>query len=59
MARKTTELIDNRGGLNHRPQNGVAIVPLDRESLCRVPFEGVGPLPTDEANAGWCGAVRL
>ena len=21
MARKTTELIDNRGGLNHRPQN--------------------------------------
>ncbi len=24
-----------------------------------VSVEGVGPLPTDEANAGWCGAVRL
>ena len=38
---------------------GVDAVPLDGPGLRRVPFEGVGPLPTDEADAGRCGAVRL
>ena len=83
MARKATELTDNRDGLNRRAlkvklyinqyfntnyekkrfandyASGVAPVPLDGQSLRRVSFEGVAALPSDEADAGRRGAVRL
>ena len=39
--------------------SGVAPVPLDGQSLRRVSFEGVAALPSDEADAGRRGAVRL